>query len=108
MHPGGTVPPFKMHPGGTVPPFEMHPGGTLSFYDINILSLILDYRAKINDRSLHPFCNLSHLIRSSKQPSFCMEASFLEIYPEARPYLSNAPVSRDLGLNIILMTRIKI
>ena len=65
MHPGGTVPPFKMHPGGTVPPFKMHPGGTLSFYDIYFLSLIMDYGAKINDRSLHPFCNLSLLICSS-------------------------------------------
>ena len=32
MHPGGTVPPFKMQPGGTIPPFKMHPGGTLNFY----------------------------------------------------------------------------
>ena len=65
MHPGGTVPPFKMHPGGTVPPFKMHPGGTLSLYDIYFFILILDYRAKMNDRSLHQFCNLSLLIRSS-------------------------------------------
>ena len=80
-HPGGTVPPFKMHSGGTVPPFKMHPGGTLSFYDISFLSLILYCIAKINDHSLHPFCNLSLLICSSFFYINCMEASLSKIYP---------------------------
>ena len=84
--------------GGTVPPFKMHPGGTLSFYDIYILSLILDCVAKINDRSLHPFCNLSLLICSSFFISIVWKPLCLKCFLEAGPYFSNAPVSRDILL----------
>ena len=69
MHPGWTVPPFKMHPGGTVPPFKIRPGGTLNFYELIFFSLNLDWGAKINDRSLRPFLNLSPLSLISLTPS---------------------------------------
>ena len=49
-----------MHPGGTVPPFKMHPRGTINF-NIIFLSLDLDLIAKMIDRSLRPFYNLSPL-----------------------------------------------
>ena len=91
MHPGGTVPPFKMHPGGTVPPFKMHPGGTLSFYDIYFLSLILDSTAKINDRSLHPFCNSSLLIRSSFFISIVLKPLCLKCILEGQTLLLKCP-----------------
>ena len=57
MHNVGTVPTYKMYNIGTVPMFKMHNVGTLFFYDF----FNLDFMAKINDRSLHPFFNLSRL-----------------------------------------------
>ena len=74
------------------------PRGTLSFYDIYILSLILDCVAKINDRLLHPFCNLSLLICSSFFISIVWKPLCLKCFLEAGPYFSNAPVSRDILL----------
>ena len=68
MHPGGTVPPVKMHPGGTVPPFKMHPGGTLNFHELFFLSLNLDLEAKINDRLVRLFLSLSPLSFISLPP----------------------------------------
>ena len=55
MHPVGTVPTVKMHPVGTVPTDKMHPVGTLIFSSSLFLSLNLDCKAKINERSWHPF-----------------------------------------------------
>ena len=53
-----------------VPPFKMHPGGTPNFYELFFLSLNLDWGAKINDRPLRPFLNLSPLSLISLTPSF--------------------------------------
>ena len=96
MHPGGTVPPFKMHPGGTVPPFKMHPGGTLTFLWYIFLSLILDCIAKINDRSMCHFLNLSVLSQSSQPPPSLGINLFTNVSCKARPYFSNDHVSWDL------------
>ena len=68
MHPGGTVPSFRMHPGGTVPPFKMQPGGTLNFHELFFLSLNLDLEAKINDRLVRLFLSLSPLLLFSLLP----------------------------------------
>ena len=66
MHNIGTVPTYKMHNVGTVPTFKMHNIGTPKF--LNFFSLNLDCMAKINDRSLRPFFNLSPLSIISLPP----------------------------------------
>ena len=54
----GTVPLFKMHNIGTVLTFKMHNVRTPILYK---KCCSLNCLAKIDDRSLHPFCNFSLL-----------------------------------------------
>ena len=54
-----TVNIYKMHNIGTIPTFKMHNVGTLVFLCFFFFNL--DCMKKINDRSIHPFFNLSRL-----------------------------------------------
>ena len=49
------------HLGGTVPLFKMQPRGPHIFTRFSCLSMNLDDKAKIYDRLLHPYPNLSVL-----------------------------------------------